>query len=173
VSGDHGTKKVVLYLPEPLYSDLLGFAEDRGETMTGLFRWALGLSKAVWDEVKAGNRIRVARDGKVVKEFVIEAPCAPSTDGVELRITAAGVPVDRCDSCGAIASEVLCLDCGLAARRCLRRLLQALEPLDGDSVDACASAWEIDSAGRVDGEEWAAEVRQLMAEAREAIGGGA
>lgn len=67
-----GMKRVSFYLPEPLYEDLIEFANERGETMTGLFRWAFGLSKTVWDEVKEGNRIRVAtKDGKMIKEFLI------------------------------------------------------------------------------------------------------
>ncbi|HWM91409.1 MAG TPA: hypothetical protein VN493_11650 [Thermoanaerobaculia bacterium] len=64
-------KRVSFYIPEPLYEDLQEFARERGDTMTGLLRWSLGIGKAVWDEIKDGKKIRSdAPDGSSPKEFV-------------------------------------------------------------------------------------------------------
>jgi hypothetical protein len=65
-------KRVSFNLPEPLFVDIQNFASERGDTMTGVLRWSLGLGKAIWDEVRAGNQIQVvdaARD--VLKELVV------------------------------------------------------------------------------------------------------
>ena len=65
-------RRVSFNLPEPLFEDIQRFAAERGETMTGVLRWSLGLGKAIWDEVRAGNRVQVVGDDKeVVKELVL------------------------------------------------------------------------------------------------------
>ena len=65
-------RRVSFNLPEPLFQDIQEFAAERGETMTGVLRWSLGLGKAIWDEVKAGNRVQlVSQDDEVVKELML------------------------------------------------------------------------------------------------------
>lgn len=65
-------RRVSFNLPEPLFEDIQQFAAERGETMTGVLRWSLGLGKAIWNEVKAGNRVHVVSDDQeVVKELVL------------------------------------------------------------------------------------------------------
>ena len=65
-------RRVSFNLPEPLFQDIQEFAAERGETMTGVLRWSLGLGKAIWDEVKAGNRVQlVSEDDEVVKELML------------------------------------------------------------------------------------------------------
>jgi hypothetical protein len=51
-------KRVSFYVPEHLYDDIQAFAQERGETVTGTLRWALGVSKVIWDEIKQGHMIR-------------------------------------------------------------------------------------------------------------------
>jgi hypothetical protein len=51
-------KRVSFNVPERLYDDIQAFAEERGETITGVMRWSLGVSKVIWDEIKQGHSIR-------------------------------------------------------------------------------------------------------------------
>lgn len=53
-------RRVSFYVPEPLYQDILNFAQERGDSMTGVLRWSLGVAKVIWDEViKPGAKIQV------------------------------------------------------------------------------------------------------------------
>jgi hypothetical protein len=64
-------KRVSFCVPEPLYNDLQEFADERGDSMTGVIRWSLGMSKAIWDELKTGNRIQVhSPEHKPLKELI-------------------------------------------------------------------------------------------------------
>lgn len=51
-------KRVSFYIPEALYDDIQEFADERGDSMTGVLRWSLGVGKAIWDQIKAGHRIQ-------------------------------------------------------------------------------------------------------------------
>jgi hypothetical protein len=51
-------KRVSFYVPEHLYDDIQAFAQERGETITGVLRWSLGVGKVIWDEIKQGHAIR-------------------------------------------------------------------------------------------------------------------
>lgn len=57
--GNVPMKRVSFYLPEPLYEDIQRFANERGDSMTGVLRWSLGIGKAIWDEIKSGGKVRV------------------------------------------------------------------------------------------------------------------
>ena len=66
-------RRVSFNLPEPLFKDIQNFAAERGDTMTGVLRWSLGIGKAIWDEVRAGHRVQVIDSGRdVVKELVLQ-----------------------------------------------------------------------------------------------------
>lgn len=65
-------RRVSFNLPEPLFEDIQNFAAERGDTMTGVLRWSLGLGKAIWDEVRAGHQIQVVDNTReVLKELVV------------------------------------------------------------------------------------------------------
>lgn len=64
-------RRVSFYVPEPLYNDIQQFAQERGDTITGVLRWSLGIGKAVWDEIRDGHRIRSSSpDGTAQKELI-------------------------------------------------------------------------------------------------------
>ena len=64
-------KKVVFRIPEPLHTDIKEFAQERKDSVVGLFRWCLAVGRAIWLEMAAGNRIVVvARDGEFKKELI-------------------------------------------------------------------------------------------------------
>jgi hypothetical protein len=65
-------KRVSFYVPEQLYDDIQAFAMERGETVTGVLRWSLGVGKAIWDEIKSGQKIRSASpiDDEVRKDLI-------------------------------------------------------------------------------------------------------
>lgn len=74
-SEEKGTamKRICFNVPESLYDDLQEFAAERGDSMTGVFRWCLGTGKAVWDELKDDNSIGTFDDkGRMTKHFVFQ-----------------------------------------------------------------------------------------------------
>lgn len=64
-------KRVVFRVPATDHADITKFAKERGDTVTGLFRWCLSVGRAVATEMKAGNRIAVLpKEGGVEKELI-------------------------------------------------------------------------------------------------------
>lgn len=65
-------KRVSFMIPEPLYEDLKQFADERAETLAGVFRWSLGVGKTIHDAVKEGKSIRLhSADDERVEELLV------------------------------------------------------------------------------------------------------
>jgi hypothetical protein len=72
-SHEDPPRRLSFKVPQSLYDELQEFADERGDTMTGVFRWCLGTGKLVWDEIQDQQRIvTIDESGNVTKQFVFQ-----------------------------------------------------------------------------------------------------
>ena len=63
-------QRLNLVLPISFYHDLRNFSDEMGRSVGDSIRWMFGISKLIWDELQAGNKIIVVReDNELVKEI--------------------------------------------------------------------------------------------------------
>ena len=63
-------RRVSVSVPEVLYCDLEMWAEERNDSLSGVFRWSLGVAKVIWDQMQAGNHIYVEGKDGTKRELV-------------------------------------------------------------------------------------------------------
>lgn len=69
--GRHAQKRIAFSVHKALHDDIKAFAQERHDTVVGLFRWCLAVGRAIWLEMTVGNRIVVvSRNGEFKKELI-------------------------------------------------------------------------------------------------------
>lgn len=66
----HRVRRISVSIPEPLYQDLVAWADEREESLSGLFRWSIGVGKVIWDQLQEGRRICVQGEDEKERELV-------------------------------------------------------------------------------------------------------
>lgn len=63
-------RRISISIPEVLYQDLVSWADEREDSMSGVFRWSFGIAKVVWDQLQDGNRICVKGEDGIERELI-------------------------------------------------------------------------------------------------------
>jgi hypothetical protein len=75
---ERDTKNISIRMSKSAYSDMSSIAEERGVSITDIFRMGLGFVKIMHEEEKGGNKLIVATpQGQVLKELVFPNPPVP------------------------------------------------------------------------------------------------